>query len=66
MLDPINGFLIIIAVAVVVAAVGGALGNRSMVRAGSRVAVILGALIVIGWVVMILVFTVACGKGCDL
>jgi hypothetical protein len=62
----IAGSLIIIAVAVVVAAVGGALGNRSMVRAGGRVAAILGALMVIGWVAMILVFTVACWKGCDL
>ena len=67
MLDrAIIGFLIIIAVAVVVAVVGGALGNRSMVRAGSRVAAILGALMVIGWAVVLLLFTVGCWNGCEL
>jgi hypothetical protein len=67
MLDrAIIGFLIIIAIAVVVAVVGGALGNRSMVRAGSRVAAILGALMVIGWAVVLLLFAVGCWNGCEL
>jgi membrane-associated PAP2 superfamily phosphatase len=69
MLDrTIDGFLIIIAVAVVVAVVGAALGNRPMVRAGTRVAAILGVLMVIGVLVIFLLsllFAWSCRNGCE-